>query len=74
LIAKKYKQTINTALDLESIPEHSFDLSSIIIPFSALFSENELHQDIYTGEELIPFKKRDIEFKKTLLHEFLNSN
>ena len=60
-------------LDLESnIFEDSFNISSLIIPFSALFNENESPPDIYTGEELIPFWKRDMKFKEILLHEFLN--
>jgi len=53
------------------INENSFDISSFIIPFSAFFNENEF-PDMYTGEELIPFKERDIEFKEILLNEFLN--
>ncbi len=51
--------------------ENLFDISSLIIPFSVLFKEG-VSPDIYTGEELIPFKKRDMEFKEILLHEFSN--
>jgi len=73
-LSSKKKLNKIIILDLESnIFEDSFNISSLIIPFSVLFNENESPPpDIYTGEELIPFWKRDMEFKEILLHEFLN--
>jgi len=71
-LSVKKKTNKKIILDPESkINENSFDISSLIIPFSALFNENA-SPDIYTGEELIPFRKRDMEFKEILLHEFSN--
>jgi len=50
--------------------KHLFDISSIIIPFST-FIKKELPSDIYSENDRTPFNKRDPEFKKIILHEFL---
>ena len=47
------------------------NISYLIIPFSVAFEKNE-PPDIYNGEELIPFKEKDLDFKDILIHEFLN--
>ncbi|MFX1278268.1 MAG: hypothetical protein ACFFA3_02555 [Promethearchaeota archaeon] len=59
--------------DLEpetEIIENFPDISKLIIPFSVAFRSFG-PSDIYTGEELIPFKEKEIEFKEILIHEFL---
>jgi hypothetical protein len=50
--------------------EDEFDVSDIIIPFSEFF-KNKATADIYCGSELIPFEKRDSEYKNLLKSEFL---
>ena len=47
------------------------DISRLIIPFSVAFNTNHT-PDIYDGEELIPFEKKDSIFKKLLINEFLS--
>ena len=54
--------------------ENHFDieykLSELIISFNELIKRvNTI--DVYTGEENIPFSKRDAEFREILLSEFL---
>ncbi|MGB5910050.1 MAG: hypothetical protein WBH31_02535 [Promethearchaeia archaeon] len=46
------------------------DIADIIIPFSQ-FIKIKKAQDIYNGNEDIPFNKRDPEFRKALVNEFL---
>ena len=46
------------------------DKSRLAIPFSIVF-QNEVTPDIYTGEEIISFDERDLEFKQILMNEFL---
>ncbi|MBY9010596.1 MAG: hypothetical protein KGD74_12085 [Candidatus Lokiarchaeota archaeon] len=50
--------------------DDDFDYSNAIIPFSDFFHRIEL-LDVYSGNEKIPFKERDSEYKKILLTEFL---
>lgn len=72
ILSVKKKANKIIVLEPESnINENLFEISSLIIPFSVLFNEN-VSPDIYTGEELIPFRKRDVKFKEILLHEFSN--
>ncbi len=47
------------------------DLSRLVIPFSVAFGKDD-SPDIYNGEELIPFKKKDLIFKEILINEFLD--
>ena len=47
------------------------DISDLTIPFSVVFTKFS-PPDIYTGEEMIPFEEKDVEFKQILIHEFLN--
>ncbi|MFX1588982.1 MAG: hypothetical protein ACFFC1_12560 [Promethearchaeota archaeon] len=46
------------------------DIADIIIPFSQ-FIKSKKAQDIYNGNEDIPFNKKDPEFRKALVNEFL---
>ena len=48
------------------------DISTIIIPFSKVF-KNKRQLDIYSGNEKIPFKERDPEYKIILRQEFANN-
>jgi len=48
----------------------SLDLSKIIIPFSEFFSIKR-KCDVYSGNENIPFKDREAEYKSIILKEFL---
>lgn len=49
------------------------DISRLIIPFSVAFKK--FHPpDIYSGEELIPFDEKDLEFKEIFIHEFLTDS
>lgn len=56
---------------LKSISE-SLNISHIIIPFSKVF-KNKKQLDIYSGNEKIPFKERDTDFKTILSQEFSNN-
>jgi len=47
------------------------DISSIIIPFSKVFKIKK-KLDIYSGNEKIPFKERDPEYKLIFRQEFTN--
>lgn len=47
-----------------------YNLSEIIISFKDLINKIK-SVDVYTGEENIPFSKRDTEFREILLSEFL---
>lgn len=49
--------------------EGESDISRIIIPFSTIFKPYQ-PVDIYTGEEKIPFKNREAEYKMILRQEF----
>ena len=46
------------------------NLSDIVVSFNELFNHIETI-DIYSGNENIPFLKKDDEFQKLLLSEFL---
>ena len=49
--------------------ENKFDISKVIIPFSKIIGISK-PIDIYSGNELIPFKERDPEYKIILRQEF----
>ncbi|MFX0017950.1 MAG: hypothetical protein ACFFAK_05360 [Promethearchaeota archaeon] len=49
---------------------YNLDIADILIPLSQ-FMKNKKAQDIYNGNEHIPFNKKDPEFKKALAEEFL---
>lgn len=61
---------IYEVIDDISIHEDFSNISNLIIPFSIIFKK-ECPSDIYTGEEIIPFRKKDSEFRQILIHEFL---
>ena len=64
---KKVVKVVQEVKEADLVP----DISQLIIPFSVAFNINHA-PDIYTGEELIPFKERDSQFKELLINEFLN--
>ncbi|MFX1487654.1 MAG: hypothetical protein ACFFBI_00780 [Promethearchaeota archaeon] len=51
--------------------ERNLDISRIIIPFSKLFKSFK-PADVYSGDEKIPFKDRDPEYRMILRQEFGN--
>ena len=53
-------------------PEEFIDISTLVIPFSTIF-EKLSPSDIYSGNEIIPFEKKDPEFKLILIYEFGNA-
>jgi hypothetical protein len=53
-------------------PEEFIDISTLVIPFSTII-EKIFPPDIYTGNEIIPFEKKDPEFKLMLIYEFENA-
>lgn len=53
-------------------PEEFIDISTLVIPFSTIF-EKLTPLDIYIGNEIIPFEKKDPEFKLILIYEFENA-
>lgn len=61
---------IYEVIDEISVHEDFSNISNLTIPFSTIFKK-DCPSDIYTGEETIPFQKRDSEFKQILIHEFL---
>ena len=66
----EYKKVVKVVQEVEEadlVP----DISQLIIPFSVAFNINHA-PDIYTGEEIIPFRERDSQFKELLINEFLN--
>ena len=67
------KVKYNKIVEVEQEVEESdvfLDISRLIIPFSVAFNTNHT-PDIYDGEELIPFEKKDSLFKKLLIDEFV---
>jgi hypothetical protein len=53
------------------LTERDVDMSKIVIPFSKAFKSFE-QPDIYSGDEKIPFKERDPEYRMILRQEFAN--
>ena len=51
--------------------ERELDMSRIVIPFSKVFKSFK-QPDIYSGDEKIPFKERDPEYRMILRQEFTN--
>jgi len=76
MLQKILKKNYRSAIKAQSIQirSHSdiidFNIKSIIIPFSKFFKRKKL-QDIYSGNENIPFKNRLPEYKRILKQEFI---
>lgn len=54
-----------------NILERDIDISQLIIPFSKVFKSYK-PKDIYSGNEEIAFKERDLEYRMLLKQEFAN--
>ena len=67
---KEIYHELNEGLN-ENILELDVDYSKIVIPFTKMFKSYK-PRDIYSGNERIPFKERDHEFKMILKQEFAN--
>jgi hypothetical protein len=57
-------------LNENPFPLYHFELLKVVIPLCDFFRSLK-QRDIYNGTEGIPFDKRDSEFKKILLSEFV---
>jgi len=68
---KEIYHEINEILN-ENPMEFDVDYSKIVIPFSKAFKSYK-QSYIYSGNENIPFKERDSEFKMILRQEFANN-
>jgi len=67
----EHKKIVEVGQEVEEFDV--LDISRLIIPFSVAFNTNHT-PDIYDGEELIPFEKKDSLFKKLLINEFLRES
>ncbi len=65
-----FKKIVNIDHDIEEVDVFQ-GISQLIIPFSVVFNINH-SPEIYTGEELIPFREKNIKFRKILIDEFIN--
>ncbi len=54
---------------LESDLDRDVDISQLVIPFSKMFKSYK-PRDVYSGNENIPFKERETEFKMIFRQEF----
>ncbi len=50
--------------------EEFLDISNLATPFSIMFKKGST-PDIYSGEEIIPFKNKISEFQLILINEFI---
>jgi hypothetical protein len=65
----EYKKIVDVEQEIEEV-ETFLDISQLIIPFSIAFNSNHA-PDIYTGEEIIPFREKNLNFKEILINEFI---
>jgi hypothetical protein len=72
-LEKLYQEIVETTYETshKEISEKERYFSQIVIPFSKMFNRYK-SRDIYSGEEKIPFKDRNQEFKMILRQEFSN--
>lgn len=66
--SNKFFQTIMDN-SFEKVFDQNIDFSKIVIPFSKIIGSLK-PIDIYSGDESIPFKDRDPEFRMILRQEF----
>ena len=68
-----YQEIMKVSHDIpyENNVDADIDYSEIVIPFSKMFNSFK-PRDIYSGNEIIPFKERKYEFRLILKHEFSN--
>ncbi len=60
---------VSHEISYEHVREKEIDYSKIVIPFSKIFKSYKPN-DIYSGNEKIPFKERKNEFRMILRQEF----
>ena len=68
-IYNKYQEVLGKSNDIRS--ESQINISKAIIPFSKIIGSSK-PIDVYSGNEIIPFKERDPEYKMILRQEFSN--
>ncbi len=68
-IYNKYQEVLGKSNDMRL--KSQFNISKAIIPFSKIIGSSK-PIDIYSGNEIIPFKERDPEYKMILRQEFSN--
>ncbi|MFX1278259.1 MAG: hypothetical protein ACFFA3_02510 [Promethearchaeota archaeon] len=66
-----YQEIINESYERshQNKPKNDINYSELVIPFSQI-CKSDKSRDIYAGNEKIPFKERDYEFRMILKHEF----
>jgi hypothetical protein len=52
-------------------PDDFLNISNLIIPFSIIFRKKN-PPDIYSGEEILTFKERNLKFRQILRAEFVS--
>ena len=62
------KSTDKKVIHIEFETKESFEVKDIVIPYSLFFRKQEPF--IYSGQERIPFEKRNPLYKSILLNEF----
>jgi len=64
------KKSQDTRDELEGSDDF-LNISNLIIPFSIIFRK-ESPQDIYSGDENVVFKEKNLKFQQILVSEFLS--
>ncbi|NVM34254.1 MAG: hypothetical protein HWN81_01580 [Candidatus Lokiarchaeota archaeon] len=68
-IHNSYQEVLEKSNDIHL--KSQFNLSKAVIPFSKIIGSPKT-TDVYSGNENIPFKERDPEYKMILRQEFSN--
>jgi hypothetical protein len=68
LVTLKKIHAIKKYHEIKHSIREPFQVKNVIIPFSSIFGDQERY--IYSGEEMIPFKKRHPLYQAILLNEF----
>ena len=68
-IYNKYQEVVGKSNDIRL--ESQINISKAVIPFSKIIGTHKA-TDVYSGNENIPFKERDPEYKMILRQEFFN--
>lgn len=69
MVLDDYNKIWQEIFNLSENPPY-FDISHLVIPFSAI-DDSKKPLDIYIGHEKISFKERHQDYKKILIQEFL---
>ncbi len=68
-IYNKYQEVLGKSNDMQL--KSQFNISKAVIPFSKIIGSSK-PIDIYSGNEIIPFKERDPDYKMIFRQEFSN--